>query len=55
VGAARFCTLRRRCSTTTENRAGQENVARMRQEEARHQVELVGTELGANIDTQFHE
>jgi ketol-acid reductoisomerase len=55
VGGARFCTLRRRCSTTTENRAGQENAVRMRQEQARHQVELVGRELRANIDTQFHE
>jgi ketol-acid reductoisomerase len=41
-----------------ENRAGQENFARMRQEQARHQLELVGKELRANmdwIDTQFHE
>ncbi len=41
-----------------ENQAGQESFARMREEQARHQVELVGKELRANmdwIDTQFHE
>jgi ketol-acid reductoisomerase len=41
-----------------ENRAGQENFSRMREEQARHQVEVVGKELRANmdwIDTQFHE
>ena len=41
-----------------ENRAGQENFTRMRDEQARHQVEVVGKELRANmdwIDTQFHE
>jgi ketol-acid reductoisomerase len=41
-----------------ENRAGQENFSRMREEQAGHQVEVVGKELRANmdwIDTQFHE
>ncbi len=41
-----------------ENRAGQENFTRMREEQARHQVETVGKELRAGmdwIDTQFHD
>jgi ketol-acid reductoisomerase len=41
-----------------ENRAGQENFKRMRDEQARHQVELVGKELRAQmdwIDTEFKE
>jgi ketol-acid reductoisomerase len=41
-----------------ENRAGQENFRRMRDEQARHQVELVGKELRAQmdwIDTEFNE
>jgi ketol-acid reductoisomerase len=41
-----------------ENRAGQENFKRMREEQAGHQVELVGRELRANmdwIDTEFQE
>jgi ketol-acid reductoisomerase len=41
-----------------ENRAGQENFKRMREEQSRHQVEVVGQELRAQmdwIDTQFHE
>ena len=41
-----------------ENRAGQENFKRMREEQGRHQVETVGRELRANmdwIDTEFHE
>src|ERR1700761_3007136 len=39
-----------------ENRAGQENFQRMRDEQSRHQVETVGRELRANmdwIDTEF--
>jgi ketol-acid reductoisomerase len=41
-----------------ENRAGQENFKRMREEQSRHQVEVVGKELRAQmdwIDTEFHE
>ena len=41
-----------------ENRAGQENFKRMRDEQAGHQVEVVGRELRANmdwIDTEFQE
>ena len=41
-----------------ENNAGQENFKRMREEQAGHQVELVGQELRAQmdwIDTSFHE
>ena len=41
-----------------ENRAGQENFKRMREEQANHQVEVVGRELRANmdwIDTEFQE
>jgi ketol-acid reductoisomerase len=41
-----------------ENRAGQENFKRMREEQAGHQVEVVGRELRANmdwIDTEFAE
>ena len=41
-----------------ENRAGQENFKRMREEQAGHQVEVIGTELRAQmdwIDTSFHE
>ncbi len=41
-----------------ENRAGQENFRRMREEQAGHQVEVVGKELRAQmdwIDTAFHE
>ncbi|MHB8695497.1 MAG: ketol-acid reductoisomerase, partial [Solirubrobacteraceae bacterium] len=41
-----------------ENRAGQENFRRMREEQAGHQVEVVGKELRAQmdwIDTEFHE
>jgi ketol-acid reductoisomerase len=41
-----------------ENRAGQENFQRMREEQAGHQVEVVGRELRAQmdwIDTEFHE
>jgi ketol-acid reductoisomerase len=41
-----------------ENRAGQENFKRMREEQSRHQVETVGKELRAQmdwIDTSFHE
>jgi ketol-acid reductoisomerase len=41
-----------------ENRAGQENFKRMREEQAQHQVELVGRELRAQmdwIDTEFDE
>ena len=41
-----------------ENRAGQENFKRMRDEQSRHQVELVGKELRAQmdwIDTEFQE
>jgi ketol-acid reductoisomerase len=41
-----------------ENRAGQENFKRMREEQAGHQVELVGKELRAQmdwIDTEFAE
>ncbi len=41
-----------------ENRAGQENFKRMREEQAGHQVEVVGRELRANmdwIDTKFSE
>jgi ketol-acid reductoisomerase len=41
-----------------ENRAGQENFKRMREEQARHQVEVVGRELRAQmdwIDTEFTE
>jgi ketol-acid reductoisomerase len=41
-----------------ENRAGQENFKRMREEQAGHQVEVVGKELRAQmdwIDTSFHE
>jgi len=41
-----------------ENRAGQENFRRMRDEQAAHQVEVVGQELRAQmdwIDTSFHE
>jgi ketol-acid reductoisomerase len=41
-----------------ENRAGQENFKRMREEQSRHQVEVVGQELRAQmdwIDTEFSE
>ena len=41
-----------------ENRAGQENFKRMREEQAGHQVEVVGKELRAQmdwIDTEFSE
>ncbi len=41
-----------------ENRAGQENFKRMREEQSRHQVEVVGKELRAQmdwIDTEFSE
>jgi len=41
-----------------ENRAGQENFKRMREEQANHQVEVVGRELRAQmdwIDTEFQE
>jgi ketol-acid reductoisomerase len=41
-----------------ENRAGQENFKRMRDEQAAHQVEVVGSELREQmdwIDTSFHE
>jgi ketol-acid reductoisomerase len=41
-----------------ENRAGQENFKRMREEQAGHQVEVVGKELRAQmdwIDTSFNE
>jgi ketol-acid reductoisomerase len=41
-----------------ENRAGQENFKRLREEQGRHQVETVGRELRARmdwIDTSFHE
>jgi ketol-acid reductoisomerase len=41
-----------------ENRAGQENFKRMREEQAGHQVEVVGRELRAQmdwIDTEFRE
>ncbi len=41
-----------------ENRAGQENFKRMREEQAGHQVEVVGRELRAQmdwIDTEFSE
>jgi ketol-acid reductoisomerase len=41
-----------------ENRAGQENFKRMREEQSKHQVEVVGKELRAQmdwIDTEFHE
>jgi ketol-acid reductoisomerase len=41
-----------------ENRAGQENFKRMREEQAGHQVERVGEDLRAHmdwIDTAFHE
>ena len=41
-----------------ENRAGQENFKRMREEQSRHQVEVVGQELRAQmnwIDTEFDE
>src|SRR5579864_3843064 len=41
-----------------ENRAGQENFKRMREEQAGHQVEVVGQELRAQmdwIDTEFDE
>ncbi len=41
-----------------ENRAGQENFKRMRDEQSRHQVEVVGKELRAQmdwIDTSFDE
>ncbi len=41
-----------------ENRAGQENFKRMREEQAGHQVEVVGQELRSQmdwIDTEFHE
>jgi ketol-acid reductoisomerase len=41
-----------------ENLAGQENFKRMRDEQAGHQVEVVGRELRAQmdwIDTEFHE
>jgi ketol-acid reductoisomerase len=41
-----------------ENRAGQENFKRMREEQKQHRVELVGQELRAQmdwIDTEFHE
>jgi ketol-acid reductoisomerase len=41
-----------------ENRAGQENFKRMREEQSRHQVETVGKELRSQmdwIDTEFNE
>jgi ketol-acid reductoisomerase len=41
-----------------ENRAGQENFKRMRDEQSRHQVEVVGRELRSQmswIDTEFEE
>ena len=41
-----------------ENQAGQENFKRMREEQAGHQVELVGKDLRSQmdwIDTSFHE
>jgi ketol-acid reductoisomerase len=41
-----------------ENRAGQENFKRMREEQAGHQVEIVGQELRSQmdwIDTEFNE
>jgi ketol-acid reductoisomerase len=41
-----------------ENNAGQENFKRMREEQAGHQVEVIGKELRAQmdwIDTAFHE
>jgi ketol-acid reductoisomerase len=41
-----------------ENQAGQENFKRMREEQAGHQVEVVGKDLRAQmdwIDTSFHE
>jgi ketol-acid reductoisomerase len=41
-----------------ENRAGQENFMRMREEQSRHQVEVVGRELRSQmdwIDTEFKE
>jgi ketol-acid reductoisomerase len=41
-----------------ENRAGQENFKRMREEQSKHQVEVVGRELRAQmdwIDTEFQE
>ena len=41
-----------------ENRAGQENFKRMREEQAGHQVEVVGKELRSHmdwIDTEFQE
>jgi ketol-acid reductoisomerase len=41
-----------------ENRAGQENFKRMREEQSRHQVEVVGRELRSQmdwIDTEFSE
>jgi ketol-acid reductoisomerase len=41
-----------------ENRAGQENFKRMREEQSRHQVEVVGKELRSQmdwIDTEFQE
>jgi ketol-acid reductoisomerase len=41
-----------------ENRAGQENFKRMREEQAGHQVEVVGKELRSQmdwIDTEFKE
>ena len=41
-----------------ENRAGQENFKRMREEQAGHQVELVGRELRSQMDwieTEFDE
>jgi ketol-acid reductoisomerase len=41
-----------------ENRAGRENFTRMREEQAGHQVEVVGRELRANMDwieTKFEE
>jgi ketol-acid reductoisomerase len=41
-----------------ENRAGQENFKRMREEQSKHQVEIVGRELRSQmdwIDTEFQE
>jgi ketol-acid reductoisomerase len=41
-----------------ENRAGQENFKRLREEQSKHQVEVVGRELRSQmdwIDTEFHE
>jgi ketol-acid reductoisomerase len=41
-----------------ENRAGQENFKRLREEQSRHQVEVVGKELRSQmdwIDTEFNE